>query len=123
MTNPVDGIDWQAPKIIQTPTGAKGVISTATGMEEKPCFTCARWEKDNRKLIQYFISKGLRADENGIFTTPIVQDFGDGRRSMEIDPKDWGFCRKLVMPTHMLAGAQCPEWKPVTLVQDLKGKI
>lgn len=121
MSKPADGIDWQAPSVIQTETGPKGVISSPMGSEEKPCFTCAKWVKDNRRLVQHFIARGLRADENGHFETPIVQDFHDGRRSMKVDPKDWGWCPKLVMPTHMLA--TCEFWQETNLVREIARKI
>jgi hypothetical protein len=121
MAKPADGIDWQAPSIIQTANGVKGVISSPTGTEEKPCFTCSKWIKDTRKLIQHFQAKGLKADARGVFTTPIVGDFKDGRRSMEIDPKDFGYCPAECMPTHMLA--TCERWQPVTLSRELAGKI
>jgi hypothetical protein len=121
MAKPADGIDWQAPSIISTSSGAKGVIASPTGTEEKPCFTCAKWMKDNRKLIQHLRAKGLRADENGIFTTPIAGEFHDGRKSMEVDPKDYGWCPKNVYVAHMLA--TCEFWQPTVLARELAGKI
>jgi len=121
MTKPANEIDWQKPNVISTPTGTKGVISSPTGMEEKPCFTCSKWLKDNRKLIQHLRAKGLRADSNGIFTTPIVSDFKDGRQSMEVDPKDYGWCPKNCYVSHMLA--TCEFWQPTTLSGELAGKI
>ena len=121
MAKTADGIDWQAPNIISTPDGAKGVISSPTGSEEKPCFTCSKWVKDNRKLIQHLNAKGLKADKNGIFTTPIVADFHDGRRSMEVDPKDYGWCPKNCYVSHMLA--TCEFWQPVNVGHELAGKI
>jgi hypothetical protein len=121
MSNPTDEIDWQKPNIIQTESGPKGVISMPTGMEQKPCFTCAKWEQDNRRMIQHLVANGLKADENGIFTTPIVGDFHDGRKSMEIDPKDFGWCPKNCYAAHMLA--TCESWTPTKLVNELAAKV
>jgi hypothetical protein len=123
MTKTIEGIDWTQPRIVETATGAKGVITSEIGTEDKPCFTCSDWDKDNRKLMQFLTARGLKADENGVFETPIVQDFHDGRRSMKIDLRDWGYCQTLGMPTHMLAGMQCLHWRRVMLIRDLKGKI
>ena len=117
MAKPADEIDWQAPKIV----GGKGVITAPTGIEEKPCFTCKSWDKDTRKLTQFLLTRGLQPDMNGVFETPIVQDFHDGRKSMKVDPKDWGFCRRDTMPTHMMA--TCEGWKPTVTRADMRGKI
>jgi hypothetical protein len=120
MAKPADGIDWQAPDIVQTASGVKGVISSPTGMEERPCFTCAKWIKDNRKMIQHFQARGLKADANGVFTTPIVGDF-PGRESLKADPKDFGWCPKNGYVAHMLA--TCEDWQPTALAHELARKI
>jgi hypothetical protein len=118
MATPADGIDWQAPNIVQTASGAKGVISSPTGVEEKPCFTCSHWIKNNRRVMQHFIAHGLEADENGHYQVPTRLY---NRSSIKVDPKEWGWCPKLGMPTAMLA--TCEDWQPTTLAHELARKI
>lgn len=116
-----DDTGWKKPDIIQAPDGnSKGVIVPATGLESRPCFTCRSWEKDARKLTQFFRAKGLRADAEGYYETPIVRDF-KGRRSLRIHPRDFGYCRRQCMPTHM--NATCPDWDATTTRSELQGKI
>ncbi len=89
--------------------------------EAKPCFTCKHWHKDNRKLMQYIHAHGLTPDQNGIYTLR-MPDFPD-RQSIKVDPKDWGFCLTLAMPTHMNAGAKCPHWKIREVAADMRGLV
>ena len=117
----IEDTGWKKPDMIQTPDGnTKGVIQPATGLEEKPCFTCASWEKNTRKLIQFFRASGLQTDAEGYFTTPIIQDFDD-RTSMRVHPRDFGFCRQGCCPTHM--NATCEFWKPTRNVSELALKV
>jgi hypothetical protein len=116
-----DDTGWRKPDLVQTPTGnAKGIVTPTTGLEEKPCFTCRSWEKDTQKLTQFLRSKGLQPDADGKYETPIVRDF-NGRRSLKIDPRDFGYCRRQCMPTHMQAS--CADWNAVRTRSELQGKI
>lgn len=117
MANPADGIDWQAPQIVE----GKGIIAAPTGIEEKPCFTCKSWDKNREKLIQFLVSKGMRPKPNGCYDMAVIAGDLPGRRQMEVDPKDFGFCQNLCMPTHMMA--TCEHWKPTLSREDLAGKI
>lgn len=121
MAKPENDTGWQLPKIMQDAGEVKGLIQPATGMEEKPCFTCRSWDKDTRKLMQFLNSRGLKADADGNYETPIVNDFKDGRRSIKVNPRDWGYCRNGCMPTHM--NATCDVWVPVVSRSELQGKI
>jgi len=118
---PIDDTGWKQPTVVQTPDGgAKGVVQPATGLEIKPCFTCKSWEKDNRKLVQFLVSRGLKSNAEGYFETPIAKDFA-GRRSMRIHPRDYGFCRRHCYPAAM--NATCDDWQPTLLANDLALKV
>lgn len=117
----IEDTGWKQPSVIQTPDGkAKGLIQPATGLETKPCFTCKSWEKDNRKLIQYLVARGLKPDAEGHFETPIASDF-PGRKSMRIHPRDYGYCRRNCYPSAM--NASCSGWQPTLFVNDLALKV
>ena len=121
MANPTEDTGWKQAEEIVTPSGqAAGRIVPATGLEQAPCFACASWEKDNKKLIQHFNAKGLEPDAEGCYETPIVRDF-QGRRSLRVHPRDFGFCRRQCVVSHM--NATCPDWTPTRTRNDLMGKI
>jgi hypothetical protein len=117
-----NGTCWQRIRI----TGgdgdqmAAGQIDLATGMESKPCMNCKSFEKDNRRLQRHIVAHGLTPNERGQFTTPIARDF-KGRRSLKIDPRDFGFCRNQSIVVDMLA--TCPNWKPVNTAAELASRI
>lgn len=116
-----DDTGWRKPDMIQTPEGnATGIVTPSTGLEERPCFTCRSWEKDARKLTQFLTSKGLQPDFEGYYETPVARDF-HGRKSLRIHPRDFGFCRRQCMPTHMQA--TCEDWDTVRTRSELQGKI
>lgn len=121
MAKPTDDTGWKAPEIITTPNGAAGVVQMNTATEATPCYLCKNWHKDTRKLMQHIRSKGLVPDSNGIYTMP-TPDLPD-RKSIQVDPKDWGFCLKQAIATHMNAGMQCEDWSLRETREDLKGLI
>jgi hypothetical protein len=116
----IEDTGWKQGEVITTDKGPTGQIVPATGIEQAPCFTCASWEKDNRKLIQHFNAKGLQPDAEGFYETPIARDI-QGRKSMRIHPRDFGFCRRQCVVSHM--NATCPDWAPTRTRGDLAGKI
>jgi len=116
----IDDTGWKRPDVAQTPEGPKGLITPAVGTEPRPCYLCRSWEKDKQKLIQFFVSRGFVADSEGIFETPIVRDF-KGRRSIRVDPRNWGYCRRECIPTEM--NATCPDWELAQHRSELMGKI
>lgn len=117
-----NGTCWQRIRI----TGgdgdqmAAGQIDLATGTEPHPCMNCKSFEKDNKRLQRHIVAHGLTPDEHGRFTTPIARDF-KGRRSLKLDPRDFGWCRFEARVVDMLA--TCPEWKPVRTAADLASRI
>jgi hypothetical protein len=120
MAKPISDTGWQqAGHIIETPTGPAGQIIPATGHEDRPCFTCRSWDKDERKLRQFLAAQGMEPDAEGRYEMRLLHDFKDGRKSMKIDPRDFGYCRKLTMPTHM--NATCGAWRLKTVVDDFRG--
>jgi len=119
MAKPLDDTGWKAPEIITTPNGAAGVVQMPTDAEATPCFTCKHWHKDNRKLMQYLHAHGLQPDSNGVYELRVPEM--PERKSIQVDPKDWGFCLTLAMPTHMNAGAQCEHWQLRQVREDMRG--
>ncbi len=119
MANNPDDTGWRAPTVISTPGGPAGVVQMASATEAKPCFTCKRWHKDNRKLMQFIKAHGLTPDQNGIYTLRIPEL--PNRQSIAVDPKDWGFCLSLAMPTHM--NATCDNWRARETAADMEGLV
>jgi hypothetical protein len=102
-------------------TSASGKIDLASGMEPRPCLHCVSFEKDEPKLIRHLLRHcKLAPDENGVFTTPIAKDF-PGRRSMQIDPKSHGWCRRDTIVVDMLA--TCSNWKGVRTISEFASRI
>lgn len=99
---------------------ASGKIEMVRGSESRPCMMCKSWEKDEKRLIQHLLSIGLEAQPDGCFVTPIAKDI-PGRKSMRLDPKQFGFCRLESTVTQDLAS--CPSWQQVRLVDDLRSRI
>ena len=99
---------------------ARGQIEMATGVEERPCCLCRSFEMDRPKLIRHLLRHKLTPNEDGTFTTPIVKDF-PGRKSMVIDPKTYGWCRRDTIPVDMLA--TCAAFRPVRTSSELESRI
>ena len=93
----------------------------ATGIEARPCMMCAKWEKvDVTRIVQHFIAKGLEAKPDGTFVTPIVKDF-PGRKSLVLDPHDFGFCRRDMLPTDLQS--TCAAWTPTKQIVQLQRRM
>lgn len=99
---------------------ARGNVELARGVESKPCMSCRSWEKDERRLIEHLLRRGLKVQEDGTFVTPIAKDI-PGRKSLVIDPKSWGYCRRDSMPTDMLA--TCENFRPVRTREELLSRV
>ncbi len=100
---------------------AEGVIEMATGMEQKPCMMCRHWEGTERgKIERHLLSRGLEARPDGKFVTPIAKDF-KGRKSLVLDPKNFGWCRKDSIITDMQA--TCNEWAPTVTLADFQRRM
>lgn len=91
-------------------TSATGAIEMVTGLEQRPCMLCAKWDKEFDRLLKHFLSHGLRLRPDGKLETPIKDDF-KRKQGMVINPRDFGFCRDQSIPTDMLAS--CAEFVPV----------
>jgi hypothetical protein len=100
---------------------ARGAIQMATGVESRPCMMCAKWEKvDVARIVQHFLAKGLEAKPDGTFVTPIVKDF-PGRKSLVLDPHDFGFCRRDMLPTDLQS--TCAAWTPTKQIVQLQRRM
>jgi len=117
---PIEDTGWRKPDLSIQDGLPTGTIQTATGMEQRPCFMCRSFEKDNKRLLQHLNAKGLKPNAEGCYETPIVQDF-QGRRSMKIDPRNFGYCRKGNYVTDMRAS--CADFQLVTTRSELQSKI
>lgn len=117
------GTCWQRIKIAggdgdQT---AHGVIEMATGTEERPCLMCRKWELVSReRVVEHFLAKGLEARPDGRFKTPIAKDY-PGRKSLVLDPRNFGFCRRDLIPVE--AQATCSEWTPTKRISELQDRL
>lgn len=101
-------------------SGAAGVIELATGMEQRPCFLCRSFEKDEKKLVNHLLARGLKPDPDGSFVTPIVGDFKN-RTSLRIHPSQYGYCRRHTMPVDMQA--TCIDWAQVRTASEMESRI
>ena len=119
MANNPEDTGWQPITGIEGDgdVNARGRIELATGTEKNPCFSCKSFEQDERRLIEYLQRRGLEPDKRGHFRTPIAKDF-PGRKSMVIDPKSFGWCRRDSLVTDMLA--TCEGWKQKDKAADFK---
>jgi hypothetical protein len=93
----------------------------ATGTESRPCMMCAKWDRvETNRVVQHFLARGLEAMPDGKFVTPIIKDI-PGRRSMVLDPRDYGFCRRDLLPTDMQA--TCVDWTPTKSLVELQRRL
>jgi len=117
------GTCWQAIKITggDGEQSASGLVEMATGKEVQPCLLCRKWESvETKRVIEYFMSKGLEAQPDGRFVTPIVKDY-PGRKSLTLDPRNFGFCRRELIPTD--AQATCSGWIPTKHLSDFQQRM
>ena len=118
-----DDDQWRPLEVVggDGETDAAGVVELATGTESRPCAMCRSWENvDQNKLIRHIMAHGLKPNERGNFTTPIAKDFV-GRKSLELDPKSSGFCRRDSIITDMLA--TCENWQPTISLSDFQQRM
>lgn len=99
---------------------AGGKIEMIKGNESRPCMMCTSWEKDDKRLVQHLIARGLKPNPDGTFTSPIARDMRD-KTPMILDPKRNGWCRREGSVTEDLAS--CEKWQPVRLINDLRSRI
>jgi hypothetical protein len=100
---------------------AVGMVEMATGKEAQPCLMCRFWEKvETKRVVAHFLQKGLEAQPDGRFATPIVKDY-PGRKSLLLDPKNFGFCRRDLIPADMQS--TCGEWSPTKTVAELQSRL
>lgn len=117
------GTCWQSIRIVggdgdQTATG---LIDLATGKETQPCLMCRKWENvATARVVEYFLARGLEAQPDGKFKTPIVKDY-PGRKSLVLDPKNFGFCRRDLIPTD--AQATCDGWVPTKHLSEFQDRM
>lgn len=98
-------------------TYARGRVELATGTEQKPCLTCKSWERDERKLVQYLMSRSmLQVQPDGTFRHKDPR-----QRSLVIDPKSWGWCRRQSIATD--SQASCEQWTQIRTREELRTRI
>jgi len=81
---------------------------------------CRSFEKSDRRLIEYFQSRGLTPMPDGSYETPIAKDF-PGRKSLRIHPQNFGFCRRFSHPVDILA--TCPDFTQVRTASEMESRI
>jgi len=117
---PIDDTGWRKPELVRESGEAKGLVRMPTVTQEKPCFACRHFENDNAKLIQHLLARGLTPDADGFFTTPIAREI-EGRESLRIHPRDFGWCRKDCIVTGMVA--TCKAWDPTQFREEMAAKV
>ena len=113
---------WQRIQVVggDGDTSGYGEIELASGMEAKPCLHCISFEKDATRLQQHIVAHGLKPNARGKFETPIAKDF-KGRKSLQIDVRDFGWCRKNCQVVDMLAS--CESFRPLRTIEQLRTRI
>jgi hypothetical protein len=114
---------WQSIKLAggDGDRTATGDIEMATGLETRPCATCRHWDGvDKQRIVRHFMSRGLEPQSDGTFKTPIAKDF-PGRRSLVLDPRNFGYCRKDTICTDALA--TCEKWQPTQNLADFQRRM
>ncbi len=81
---------------------------------------CRSFLKDQKRLVDHLLARGLKPEPDGTFTTPIAQDF-KGRNSLRIVPSQWGYCNKNTHPVDMQA--TCPDWEQVKTSSEMAARI
>jgi hypothetical protein len=99
---------------------ATGQIEMASGLEQHPCLMCISFEKDRDRLVRHLLRHKLTPEPDGTFVTPIAKDF-PGRKSLRIDPRSYGWCRRDTIIVDMLA--TCPAWRLATSKSELASRI
>lgn len=79
------------------------------GTTKTPCQNCKSWHRDAEKLVRHFLAHGLMVKPDGTIWSPIHRDF-QGRVGMEINVRNFGFCRFHMMPSEDLHS--CSNWVP-----------
>ena len=129
MAKTVEDTGWQPIKPVEQAVdvrteeviGAGGEVAMVTGLEEKPCVMCVHYDNvDRNRIVRHLLSKRLVALPNGKFETPIAKDF-PGRVSLQLDPTDFGYCRKECYITQSLA--TCPLWAPTRTQAELQQRL
>ena len=92
----------------------------ATGQEENPCFLCRSFEKSDRRLREYFSSRGLTPLPDGSYETPIAKDF-KGRKSLKIHPQNFGWCRRDAIAVDIMA--TCANFQQVRTASEMESRI
>ena len=117
---PVEDTGWRQPDIVTKDGETKGVIVPATGLEANPCMMCRSFAKDTRRLIQHFQSHGLKPDAEGFYETPIAKEI-QGRKSLRMHPRDFGYCNRQGCATHM--NATCVDFKATATREEMALKL
>lgn len=100
---------------------AKSLVKPVTGLEQRPCFMCRSWEKNEKKLRQHIASKrDIEVLPDGTFRHIIDRDVKD-RNTKTYNIRDFGFCRFTGMPTQQLAS--CENWVPTRRLIELQRKL
>lgn len=100
---------------------AKGNIEMISAAETRPCVMCRSWERQENKVIEYFIAHKLEAQPDGTFKSPIRKDFKNTRANLSLDPKKFGWCRYDAICTEDLS--TCEKWTPVRTASELSDRI
>lgn len=92
----------------------------ATGKEDNPCLLCRSFEKSDRRLVEYFKSRGLTPLPDGSYETPVAKDF-PGRKSLRIHPANFGWCRRDAIAVDMMA--TCAAFTQVRTASEMESRI
>lgn len=118
---PITPTDSTVDNKTEEVVGAGGRVAMVTGGEEKPCCMCTKWDHvDTNRIVRHLLSKGLKPREDGKFETPIAKDY-KGRKSLVLDPVNFGYCRKDTVITESLA--TCPAWTPTRTVSEFQQRM
>lgn len=114
--------NWQPIKNITADGHGRpqGIVNPVKGVEQKPCFMCRSWDKDEKRLVEHLLAAGLVPDKDGCFVTPIAKDL-PGRVSLRLNPKHNGFCRLQGQVTEDLAS--CEHWQQVRFASELATRV
>jgi len=117
------GTCWQRIKIVggDGEQSASGLVELAKGTEVRPCLMCRKFDVVTRdRMVEHFLANGLEAQPNGTFTTPIVKDY-PGRKSLVLDPRNFGFCRRDTIAVDQQA--TCANWTPTKRLGELQDRM
>jgi hypothetical protein len=98
---------------------AAGKVAMQKALEQRPCYLCRSWEKDERRLVRHIRSAKLTLMPDGSFESPAQKD-RDGK-PMKLHVDRCGYCKRDGIVTE--DEATCLQWTQVSRREDMRARL